>query len=175
MRCGAPSSPGEASTTCSSTGAGTVAALFDTTVAVLLLRRRPREEVAGLLEAARGEIEAGSAILPAVAVAELGVGERTAEGARRLEAALARIPTAVLPSEAAADAGAMGSFLDVEGAPIPFPDLLVAATALWLGVPLLAWDTDYARACQVARRSESTHRGARLWRALALHPASRGA
>ena len=152
-----------------------MAALFDTTVAVLLLRRRPREEAGRLIEAARGEIEAGSAILPAVAVAELGIGERTAEGARRLEAALARIATAVLPAEAAADAGAMGSFLAMEGAPIPFPDLLVAATAVWLDIPLLAWDADYARARQVARRSDSAHPGARLLRALDLHSATRGA
>jgi predicted nucleic acid-binding protein len=158
--------------TCSATGTGTVAALFDTTVAVLLLRRSPPEETRELIRAAKAEIAAGGALLPAVAVAELLIGEKAPKGSALLAGSLARIPTAVLPSEAAAQAGAMGAFLRGAGAPIPFPDLLVAATAVWLEVPLLAWDRDYARSLRIARESASSHPGAGLWKELRLHPAS---
>lgn len=150
-------------------------ALFDTTVAVLLLRRAPRDEAAAVVQAATAEIEGGGAFLPAVAVAELLIGERNAAGARRLAEALARIPAAILPVEAAGDAGSMGAFLAARGAPVPFPDLLVAATAVWLDVPLLTWDGDFARARSVAMQSRAEHPGAALWRRLRLHPASRDA
>lgn len=151
-----------------------MAVLFDTTVGVLLLRRHRAPETAPLLRAARAEIEQGSALLPAMAVSELVLGERTPAGSERLSAALARIPTALFPSEAALVAGAMGSFLSDEGAPVPLPDLLIAATAVWLDIPLLTWDGDYARSRERALAGSSAHRGAELWRSLALHPASRG-
>jgi predicted nucleic acid-binding protein len=152
-----------------------VAALFDTTVAVLLLRRRRPPETLPLVRAARSEIERGSALLPAIAVSELVLGERTPAGVERLSSALARITTAVLPAEAARHAGVMGSFLAAEGSPIPVPDLLIAATAVWLDVPLLTWDGDYARSRERALACHSPHPGAELWRTLVLHPASRGA
>jgi predicted nucleic acid-binding protein len=152
-----------------------VAALFDTTVGILLLRRKEPPETLPLLRAAKSEIERGSALLPAMAVTELVLGERDPAGSERLSSALAKIPTAVLPAEAARDAGAMGSFLRAEGAPIPVPDLLIAATAVWLGLPLLTWDGDYARSRERAVASRSPHRGAELWKALVLHSASRGA
>jgi predicted nucleic acid-binding protein len=152
-----------------------VAALFDTTVGVLLLRRKRPPETLPLIHAAKSEIERGSAFLPAIAVSELVLGERSAAGVERLSSVLAPIPTAVFPTEAARDAGAMGSFLSAEGAPIPVPDLLIAATAVWLDVPLLTWDGDYSRSRERGLGSSSAHRGAELWRALVLHPASRGA
>lgn len=151
-----------------------MAVLFDTTVGVLLLRRNRPPETVPLLRAARAEIEQGSALLPAMAVCELVLGERTPAGSARLSAALARIPTALFPVEAARDAGAMGSFLSAEAAPVPVADLLIAATAIWLDVPLLTWDGDYARSRERALAGSSSHRGAELWTALALHPASRG-
>jgi predicted nucleic acid-binding protein len=154
---------------------GTVAALFDTTVGILLLRRKHPPETVPLIRAAKSEIERGSALLPAMAVTELVLGERDSAGAERLSSVLAKIPTAVLPAEAARDAGAMGSFLRAEGAPIPVPDLLIAATAVWLGLPLLTWDGDYARSRERALAGRSSHRGAERWRTLVLHPASRGA
>jgi predicted nucleic acid-binding protein len=150
-----------------------VAALFDTTVAVLLLRRKPNPDAAALLRAARGEIENGSAMLPAVAVSELIVGERKPEQAQRLLEALTRIPTAILAVEAANSAGSMGAFLRQVGSPVPFPDLLIAATAVWLDVPLLTWDGDYSRARTAALKSRSAHPGRDLWRRLELHGASR--
>jgi hypothetical protein len=66
----------------------------------------------------------------------------------------------------------MGAFLSNAGATIPFPDLLIAATAVWLDVPLLAWDGDYARSRRVAQKSGSSHGGVGLWRTLRLHPAT---
>ncbi len=152
-----------------------MAALLDSTVAVLLLRGASRDEAATVVQAANAEIEGGGAFLPAVAVSELLIGERTAAGARRLAEALAHIPAAILPVEAAGDAGSMGAFLASRGASVPFPDLLVAATAVWLDVSLLTWDGDFARARSVAMQSGAEHPGAALWRRLRLHPASRDA
>lgn len=155
-----------------------MAVLFDTTVPVLLIRSRRRRSAAGdsseLIAAAQSEIEAGSAVLPSVAVSELLVGETSAEGSGALASTLVGLPTVVLPVEAARDAGVMGSFLRTSGGPVPLPDLLIAATALWLEIPLLTWDADFARSRAIAEGSASEHEGAALWRALRLHPASRG-
>jgi predicted nucleic acid-binding protein len=154
-----------------------VAALFDTTVAVLLLRRtrevNERGGPAELVRAARAEIEGGAAILPSVAVSELVIGERSAVGSARLASLLSRLPTAILPAEGARHAGLMGSFLRERGGSIPLPDLLIAATAVWLDVPLLTWDADYSRSAGIAKGSRSRHEGAQLLRELRLHPASR--
>ncbi len=158
-----------------STGAVTVAALFDTTVCVLLFRRKPPEHVSDLIRAAQSEIEAGTALLPTVAVSELVIGERHRERAEQLLSALEQLPRVIFSLEAAGFAGSMGAFLTMRGATIPFPDLLVAATAVWLDVPLLAWDGDYPRSKKVAVGSRSDHEGAKLWRRLRLHPFSRSA
>jgi predicted nucleic acid-binding protein len=152
-----------------------VAALFDTTVGVLLLRRRPPPETGTLIRAAQAEILAGAALFPAVAASELLAGEKDEEKGRALSRSLARIPTAVLTPEAAGDAGTMGAFLRGAGQAVPLPDLLIAATAVWLELPLLTWDGDYARSVRVAGEATSTHPGALLWRRLRLHPASLGA
>lgn len=101
------------------------------------------------------------------------MGERDPAGIERLRSALALLPAVPLTLEASENAGEMGSFLALSGASIPFPDLLIAATALWLEIPLLTWDGDFARAHATARRSRSSHAGVELWRALELHPASR--
>ena len=150
-----------------------MAALFDTTAAILLLRRKPPGETAGLIQAARVEIANGTALLPAVAISELIVGEKTAERVQQLAAALGRLPTVILAVEAAHNAGSMGAFLRLHGATIPFADLLIASTAVWLDVPLLTWDGDYSRARTIALKSRSAHPGRDLWRRLGLHAASR--
>ena len=149
--------------------------LLDTTAAILLLRRHPPAEAEALIRVAKAEIEDGRAVLPAVAVTELLVGERRPVEAARLMEALTRVPTVLLPVEAARLAGAMGAFLAGEGEPVPLPDLMVASTAAWLEVPLLTWDGDFARSLRLARTSESRHPGAEAWRKLNLHPASRPA
>lgn len=152
-----------------------MAALFDTTVAVLLLRRSHPEEAAEVVRAAHAEILAGTALVPAPAVTELVIGERDERGALRLASALERLPAVVLPVEAARDAGLMGAFLARRGALIPYPDLLIAATAVWLDVPLLTWDGDYARSRTLSAESRPGAPGVELWRRLQLHPASRSA
>ncbi len=128
-----------------------------------------------MIQAAHGEIASGTALLPAVAVAELITGESTIEGAAELSRKLSLVPSVLLSEEAAASAGSMGAFLRAAGRPIPFPDLLIAATALWIDVLLLAWDGDYAGSIETARKSASSHPGAELWGQLQLHPASLGA
>lgn len=154
-----------------------MAVLFDTTVPVVLIRQgrgeSPPKGAEDLIAAARHEIESSSAVLPAVSITELLIGESSVGGRDALAAALLDLPTVVFPAEAARDAGVMGSFLRASGRPIPLPDLLIAATALWLEVPLLAWDGDYARSRDVAAAAEADHEGAGLWRQLRLHPASR--
>jgi predicted nucleic acid-binding protein len=117
-------------------------------------------------------MDAGSALLPAPAVTELLIGEPTERGLQVLRSTLTRLPVAGLPTEAADQAGLMGSFLRSRGASIPIPDLLIAATAIWLDLPLLAWDADYARARAIAGGSRSRHDGAALLQRLELHPAS---
>jgi predicted nucleic acid-binding protein len=150
-----------------------VAALFDSTVAVLHLRRKPPREALSLLQAAQLEIDAGSALIAAPSVSELLMGERSPEGVKRLETFLRRMPSVAVVGEVAAMAGDMGSFLAAAGAPIPFPDLLIAATAVWVEIPLLTWDADYDRSRELAARSQRAHAGAALWRELVLHPTSR--
>lgn len=147
--------------------------LFDTSVVILLLRSRRPEGTEALLSAARLAIAGGRAILPAVTVSEVLLGERRAERVSELAAPLAHIPAAILPREAAETAGLLGGFLREAGATVPLPDLLIAATALWLQVPLLTWDGDFARSRRLALGSASAHPGGGLWRALELHPASR--
>jgi predicted nucleic acid-binding protein len=149
--------------------------LLDTSAAILLLRRHPPAEAEALIRVAKAEIEDGRAVLPAVAVTELLVGERRPLEAARLMEALTRVPAVLLPVEAARLAGAMGAFLAGEGGPAPLPDLMVAATAAWLDVPLLTWDGDFARWVRLARTSGSRHPGVEAWRRLNLHPASRSA
>ena len=148
--------------------------LLDTSGVVLVLRRHPPPGTGPFVEATRAEILGGRAILPSVAVSELLVGERSPDGVRRLLEALLHLPSVILPVEAALTAGNMGSFLARQGASVPFPDLLVAATAVWLDLPLMTWDGDFARARGQAKEG-GDHPGAQAWRALALHPASRSA
>jgi len=148
-------------------------ALFDSSVGILLMRRKPGSEAAPLVREARAEIARGSALLPAVSVSELLLGERKPKRSKALSDLLSRIPTVPLTVESAHMAGTMGAFLRVQEAPIPFPTLLIAATAVWLEIPLLTWDADFHQAWEVARRESSNRPGAELWRDLRLHPASR--
>ena len=148
-------------------------ALFDTTVGVLLLRGKPPADAAPLLAAARAEISTGAAAISSATLSELLIGERDADGVEKLRTVLARLPAVPASSEVGWRAGTMGAFLAIRGASVPFPDLLIAATALWLEIPLLTWDGDFARARRVALNSRSMHPGAELWRKLELHSASR--
>jgi len=150
-----------------------VLALFDSSVGILLMRRKPEPEAAPLVREARAEIARGTALLPAVAVTELLLGERKPKRTQALSEFLALIPTVPLTVEAAHLAGTMGAFLRTRGAPVPFPTLLIAATAVWLELPLLTWDPDFDQARQLAQRDGSNRPGSEPWRELRLHPASR--
>jgi len=150
---------------------GTV--LLDTSVLVLLLRRHPPSGSETLLTTATHAMQAGLAVLPAIAVSELLAGERAKESSEGLRRDLDDLPTVEVLREMAADAGQMAGFLRSAGATIPLPDLLIAATAIGLELPLLTWDGDFPRALDLARHSPSTHPGAALLRQLRLHPASR--
>lgn len=151
----------------------TVPALLDSTVGILLLRRKPVSEASGLIREARAEIGRGTAFLPAVTVTELLLGERKPKRIQVLSELLARIPTVPLTEEAAHIAGTMGAFLRTRAAPVPFSTLVTAATAVWLDLPLLTWDPDFHRAGQIARQEPSNHPGSEPWQKLRLHPESR--
>ena len=130
-------------------------------------------EASALIREAQAEIGRGTALLSAVSVAELLLGERKPKRIQVLSELLTRIPTVPLTGEAAQMAGTMGALLRTQGAPIPLPTLVIAATAVWLDMPLLTWDTDYHQARQVARQESSNHPGTELWQRLRLHPESR--
>jgi hypothetical protein len=58
---------------------------------------------------------------------------------------------------------------------IPLADLLIAATAVHLDIPLLTCDHDFARGRRLAardRRHRTKGGGGVLWQRLELHPAS---
>jgi predicted nucleic acid-binding protein len=149
-----------------------VAVLLDTSAVILLSRRSPPAITAALRRAADEAIRDRCAMLPAVAVTELLLGESSEAGQERLRGLLARLPILAFGEDPAVAAGWMGGFLRSEGRPIPLPDLQVAGTAVWMELELLSWDTDFALARRLASESGSDSPGARLWRALRLHPAS---
>lgn len=146
-----------------------MATLIDTSVLAVLVRGRSgRYERA--VRFARDELAAGRGLISVVTVAELLVGARDADGAERLECLLRPVPTAPLDDETGISAGRLGAWARRAGATVPLPDLLIAATAVRLGIPLLAVDSDFARGRETVREGETDH-GATLWRALQLHPA----
>jgi predicted nucleic acid-binding protein len=136
---------------------------------VLLNRRRAVEGTAELMRTALNAIETGRAAIPVAARTELLL---TASDSEVVRPTLADIPIVVAPDDVAEDAGLMGAFLRKRGRSIQLPDLLIAATAIWLDVPLLHWDSDFARSHALALSTGSEHPGAELWRRLTLHPAS---
>ena len=136
---------------------------------VLLSRRGSVEGTKRLMEVALDAIETGRAAIPLATRMELLLSARAGE---IVAPHLSSIPVVVAPDEVSNDAGLMGAFLRKRGRPIQFPDLIVAATALWLDVPLLTWDGDYSRSHELAVSTGSDHPGAELWRRLRLHPAS---
>ena len=146
-----------------------MASLVDTSALVVLLRRRPPPGTAEVGAAAAGELRAQSAIVSAVTVAELVIGARDARAEATILDFLGHVPVVAADREVAGLAGRMGRGARAAGATLPLPDLLIAATAQWLGVPLLTCDSDFARAVMLAERAGPTD----PWRGFELHPASR--
>lgn len=144
-----------------------MATVLDTSALVVLMRRSRPPELEPVADAARGELEAGRALLSAVTATELLVGSRGEDGTGPLLELVGRLPVVDTGREVAQLAGRMGATARQTGATIPLPDLLIAATAVWLEVPLLTCDSDFRRGIKVDDGAESG-----LWSKLRLHAAS---
>lgn len=102
----------------------------------------------------------GRALLSSVTVAELLVGARTPSAEDKVLELLGRIPVVALDRDVGELAGRMGRTARAAGVTLPLPDLAIAATASWIGVPLLTADRDFARGeklAQKARKGEPWH------------------
>ena len=111
---------------------------------------------------------------------ELLVGVDPVRGGADVAELIASLAVVGVDREIAGMAGAMGAHARVRGATVPLPDLLIAATAIWLDVPLLTCDSDFSRGAALgaeAADGDASARaasldGAGLWARLALHPAT---
>ena len=144
-----------------------MATVLDTSALVVLMRRRRPPSLEPVADAARGELEAGRALLSAVTAAELLVGSRGKAATGPLTELLDRLPVVEAGREIARVAGQMGATARQAGATIPLPDLLIGATAVWLDVPLLTCDSDFRRGIEVGGDSSFGP-----WSNLRLHSAS---
>jgi predicted nucleic acid-binding protein len=144
-----------------------MATVLDTSSLVVLIRRTRPARLESVAEAARSELEAGRALLSSVTAAELMVGSRSGSAMGPLRELVERLPVVGAGREVAALAGRMGAAARHAGATIPLPDLVIAATAVWLDVPLLTCDSDFRRGKEAGEDA-----GAGAWCKLRLHPAS---
>lgn len=145
-----------------------MATLLDTSALVVLLRRRRPESLEPVAGAARAELEAGAALVSVVTMAELLVGARDPGAVGRLEPFLDRLPVVDASREIGRLAGRLGATARAAGSTIPLPDLLIAATAIWLDVPLLTCDSDFHRGVELGEDPDPEG-----WSSLRLHPSSR--
>lgn len=143
-----------------------MATLLDTSALTVLIRRSPQPAFEEVRWAARAEMEAGRALVSAVTGVELLIGARDSSAARRLSELLDLLPVVAADREVAMAAGRMGAEARSRGATIPVPDLLIAATAIWLDLPLLTCDSDFRRGASLGETGEAG------WGRLRLHPAS---
>lgn len=144
-----------------------MATVLDTSALVVFLRRAPAAEMAGVADAARAELEAGRALLSVVTATELLVGARDDEAVERLSRLLDGVPVVGADREIGVIGGRLGAVARSNGQMIPLPDLLIAATAIWLDVALLTCDSDFGRGRALASLPEPGP-----WPKLRLHPAS---
>jgi predicted nucleic acid-binding protein len=153
-----------------------MATLVDTSALAVLIRRTRAPAFEPLAVAARDEIAAGRALVSAVTVVELLVGASGGPGFEELSTLLAALPVVSADREVAGLAGRMGAHARRLGRTIPLPDLLIAATAVRLELPLLTCDRDFARGRELGTSPKGGARGdregRRLWSRLAFHPAS---
>ncbi len=145
-----------------------MASLVDTSALIALLRRSPPQGTEGVAVAVEAELRARSAIISAVTLAELVVGARDPAAEARILDLLNRLPVVAADREVAERAGRMGRRARARGATLPLPDLLIAATAQWIGVPLLTCDSDFGRGRDLAAVATPDD----PWRGFELHPAS---
>lgn len=144
-----------------------MATLLDTSALTVLIRRSPPQHLRAVRRAARDEIEAGRALVSAVTAVELLVGARGPEGVGRVSELLEVLPVVAAERTVAMDAGRMGFDARSGGATIPVPGLLIAATAVWLEIPLLTCDSDFGRGRRLGEGANDSP-----WSRLRLHPAS---
>ncbi|MEX0893716.1 MAG: PIN domain-containing protein [Gemmatimonadota bacterium] len=140
-----------------------MAILLDTSALIVLLRRAAPARTRVVAGAARQALEEGRALISAVSAAELFVGARGAPGEAHVRRLTAVLPVIAADRDIAAEAGSMGAYARARGARIPLPDLLIAATALALELPLLTCDADFHRGLEL---------GGPRWGRLRLHEAS---
>lgn len=131
------------------------------------MRRSRPEGLAAVADAARAELEAGRGLVSVVTSVELRVGARNPEAVDRLDRFLERLPVVDAGREVGALAGRMGATARSAGRTVPLPDLLIAATAVWLDVPLLTADSDFFRGAELEDGEEVEG-----WVSLRLHPSS---
>jgi len=145
-----------------------MATLLDTSALVVLLRRRPaagRDVVAATAEA---RLREGRGVLSSVTVTELLVGARDRAAEGRVLELLGRLPVVAFDRELAELAGRMGRAARAEGMTLPLPDLAIAASARWLGVPLLTADRDFSRGAALAAQAAEGE----PWHGFELDPGS---
>jgi predicted nucleic acid-binding protein len=146
-----------------------MATVLDTSALVVLMRRSRPPDLEPVADAARGELEAGRALLSAVTLAELLVGSRGEAAMGSVTELLDRLPVVDAGREVARLAGRMGAAARQAGATIPLTDLLIGATAVWLDLPLLTCDSDFR--CGIEAGGDSSL-GLGTWSKLRLHHAS---
>ncbi|HUG40209.1 MAG TPA: PIN domain-containing protein [Longimicrobiales bacterium] len=144
-----------------------MATVLDTSALVVFMRRTRRPAVQQVAVAVRETLEAGRALLSAVTAAELLVGARDPGASERLARLIEGLPVVAVDREVGVLAGKLGAVARAAGETIPLSDLLIAATAVWLDVPLLTCDSDFGRGRALAAGGEPG-----LWSSLRLHPAS---
>jgi predicted nucleic acid-binding protein len=144
-----------------------VATIVDTSALVVFLRRRHAGELSGVADAARAELEAGRALLSVVTATELLVGARDGAAVEQLSRLLHGVPVVGAEREIGEIGGRLGAVARWNGQTVPLPDLLIAATAIWLDVPLLTCDSDFGRGRVLASLAEPGP-----WAEFRLHPAS---
>ncbi len=144
-----------------------MATILDTSALVVLMRRNRPPELEPVVDAARGEMEAGRALLSVVTAAELLMGSRGEVATGFLLKFLDQLPVVDAGREVARIAGRMGAAARKADATIPLPDLLIGATAVWLDVPLLTCDSDFRRGIEAG--GDSDFGG---WSKLRLHAGS---
>jgi len=142
--------------------------LLDTSALIVFLRRSPPPAFAAVAEATADGIRGHRAVVPAVAVTELLTGARDHRAEYRVLALLERLPVVAAGREVASLAGRMGREARASGGPLPSPDLLIAATARWLELPLLTCDSDFSRCRALAAAAQADS----PWHGFTLHAAS---
>lgn len=141
-----------------------MATLLDTSALIVLIRRRRPARFQAVADAARADLEGGRALVSVVTAAELLVGARDARARDRVTRLMEHVPVVDAGREIGLLAGRMGAAARAAGHTVPLSDLLIAATATWLDLPLLTCDSDFGRGV------EATGEGA--WSSLRLHSAS---